>query len=158
VQQKKMSNYFSNPAVTINIPTAELVDGTTFYSIHVTCLHNTEWTVLRRYRDFAELHEKLISFSISRDLLPKKRILGNMSREFVEQRREDLQKYLNTVFFMMQRHTPVFEFLDFHKFDVIFLLQHLALNIFKNGERYLTESGRKWTFTILEVNFLAELN
>lgn len=150
-----MSNFYKNPLeTTITIPSYELIDGTAFYSVHVTCFHNCEWRVSRRYRDFHELHEKLVNYSIAKDLLPKKKVIGNTSSKFIEQRREELQKYLQTIAHMMQKHMPIefVEFLDFHKYDVIFLLQNLALDVYKNGERNLLQSGRKWTFTILELH------
>lgn len=152
-----MSNYYKNPLeTTISIPNVDLIDGTAFYNIQVTCFHNCEWTVSRRYRDFHELNEKLINYSISKDLLPKKKVIGNTNSKFIEQRREDLQKYLQTIAHMMQKHMPIefVEFLDFHKYDVIFLLQNLALDVFKNGEMYLMNEKKKWTFTILEVRLM----
>lgn len=149
-----MSNYYKNPLeTTIAIPKVDLIDGTAFYNIQVTCFHNCEWTVSRRYRDFDELNEKLVNYSISKDLLPKKKVIGNTNAKFIEQRREDLQKYLQTIAHMMQKHMPIefVEFLDFHKYDVIFVLQNLALDVYKNGEKYLQQNEKKWTFTILEV-------
>lgn len=149
-----MSNYYKNPLETsITIPAVDIIDSISFYQIKITCFHNIEWTVLRRYRDFHELHEKLLNYSISRDLLPKKKVIGNLSAKFIEQRRDDLQKYLQTIAHMMQKHMPVelVQFLDFHKYDVIFVLQHLALDIFTNGDRYLMEHDGKWSFSIIEV-------
>lgn len=149
-----MSNFYNNPLETsISIPKVNLVDGIAYYKIYVTCFNKCEWTVLRRYRDFLSLHEKLLNYSVTKDLLPKKKVIGNTNAKFMEQRREDLEKYLQKIAHMLQRHMPVelVEFLDFHKYDVIFLLQDLAAKIHKNGEKYLQENGKKWTFTILEV-------
>lgn len=83
-------------------------------------------------------------------------MIGNTNAKFIEQRREDLQKYLQTVAHILQKHMPseFVQFLDFHKYDVIFLLQSLALDVFKNGEKYLFQNDRKWTFTILEVRWI----
>lgn len=44
------------------------------------------------------------------------------------------------------------DFLDFYKYDVIFLLQNLASSIFTYGESYLTKS-KNYNFCILEVIF-----
>jgi hypothetical protein len=101
------------------------------------------------------LNEKLVNYSISKDLLPKKKVIGNTSAKFIEQRREDLTKYLQTIAHIMQKRMPIefVEFLDFHKYDCIFLLQHLALDVYKNGEKYLQQHDKKWTFSILEVIF-----
>lgn len=149
-----MSNYFINPLETsITIPTVTLIDNKAFYNINVTCFHNCEWTIQRRYSDFDNLNDKLVNYSISKDLLPKKKVLGNLNAKFIEQRREDLQKYLQTIAHILQKKMPIelVEFLDFHKYDVIFLLQSLAMDFYKNGEKYLMEKKKKWSFTILEV-------
>jgi nischarin len=81
-------------------------------------------------------------------------VIGNTSSKFIEQRREELQKYLQTILVILQKHMPseFVHFLDFHKYDVIFLLQNLALDVYRNGEKYLFQNDRKWTFTIIELH------
>lgn len=59
---------------TIKIPNYHLVDGTTFYDIHVT-VGKVNWTVQHRFKEFVELNEKLVTgHSISSDLLPPKKV------------------------------------------------------------------------------------
>lgn len=54
-----------------------------------------QWTHHRRYTDFVELHNKLTRYNFV-DLpdLPAKRLLNNLSEHFLQQRREQLELYL----------------------------------------------------------------
>lgn len=48
--------------------------GTTYYDIHIS-VGNVSWTVRKRFKEFVELHNKLVSGqSIGRDLLPPKKV------------------------------------------------------------------------------------
>ncbi len=59
---------------TIQIPKYQLVDGTTFYDIHVN-VGKINWTVQHRFKEFVELNDKLVTgHSISSDLLPPKKV------------------------------------------------------------------------------------
>ncbi|XP_058444266.1 sorting nexin-29 [Malaya genurostris] len=61
---------------------------------------NESWSVFRRYSDFYRLHKRLqreYPSVKSLDFPPKKKI-GNMNPQFVEQRRQRLQVYLNSLF------------------------------------------------------------
>lgn len=94
------------------------------------------------------MHEKLQQdIAIAKDLLPGKKILKDS--KFLEQRRLDLEKYLQTVTSIVQQ-LPVMplklvEFLDFHQFDVVFMLQKMALDLSRKSDE------KSATFTILEV-------
>lgn len=58
------------------------------------------WSIFRRYSDFYRLHKRLQKEHPSvksLDFPPKKKI-GNMNAQFVEQRRQRLQVYLNSLF------------------------------------------------------------
>ncbi|KAH8233369.1 hypothetical protein KR026_007250 [Drosophila bipectinata] len=74
------------------------VDGHTEYLLRVQrglCEENS-WNVLRRYNDFDRLDKCLRISGI--DLpLPRKRIFGNMRPEFVAERKQALQVYINAV-------------------------------------------------------------
>jgi len=53
------------------------------------------WTVHRRYTDFEELHNKLVRSGYpGLTDLPGKRLMGNLSTAFLDQRREELQSYI----------------------------------------------------------------
>lgn len=162
--KQKMSCYHLAPSETkISIPSYETVDGVEYYLIRVNCYHNKEWTVSycetskieinfifgkvrQRFKSFVELHEKLQkNIAISKDLLPRKKIIKDA--KFLDQRRNDLEKYLQTVTATVQQ-LPVLDlvqFFDFHKYDIVFLLQNMALDLSRR------ENDKSATFTILEV-------
>lgn len=144
-----MSCYHLSPSATkVSIPAFETIDGVEYYLIRVTCWHNKDWQINRRFRDFHELHEKLQKeIAISKDLLPGKKMIKTI--KFLEQRQQDLEKYLQTVTSIIQQSTmplDLVQFLDFHKYDVVFLLQKMALDMSRN------QFDKKATFTILEVS------
>ena len=72
----------------ISIPEAVSEDGVTYYIVRVD-IDTVNWTVRRRFRDFAELHEVLVdsAVGIAKDSLPEKRRIGNRHPDFVMQRR-----------------------------------------------------------------------
>ncbi|XP_055586318.1 sorting nexin-29 [Uranotaenia lowii] len=62
--------------------------------------NDDSWSVFRRYSEFYRLHKRLqkeYSNVKTLDFPPKKKI-GNMNAQFVEQRRQRLQVYLNSLF------------------------------------------------------------
>ncbi|EFN59116.1 hypothetical protein CHLNCDRAFT_137916 [Chlorella variabilis] len=60
--------------------------------------NSDEWTVSRRYRNFESLHRQLRMYPTYRLKLPPKRIFVHSNNvEFVEERREGLDKYLQAV-------------------------------------------------------------
>lgn len=143
-----MSCYHLAPAETkISVPSYETTDGVEYFVIRVSCWNNKEWTVNHRFRDFTKLHERLQKdIAIAKDLLPEKKMIKNS--RFLEQRRHDLEKYLQTVMtFVQQLVTPLelVEFLDFHKYDIVFLLQKMALDLSRK------QGDKSAKFTILEV-------
>lgn len=107
--------------------------------------------VRHRYSDFYDLNEKLHKeIAIPREKLPGKKVLKNS--KFLEQRQHDLEVYLQTMgqLCKLQIPTVLVEFLDLHKYDVVFLLQKLALHLAHVSQ------ATSWTFTILEVSKLSE--
>ena len=142
-----MSCYNLAPSETnISVPSYETIDGVEYFLIRVSCWNKKEWNVTHRFRDFAILHEKLQKeIALSKDLLPGKKMIKNS--KFLEQRRQDLEKYLQKVMTFVQQVTPLelVEFLDFHKYDIVFLLQKMAVDL------SLKQGSKSATFTILEV-------
>lgn len=60
----------------ITIPSNVDINGVTFYNIHIA-IGNVNWTVRHRYKEFVDLHLKLVNEqSIGRDLLPPKKVNG----------------------------------------------------------------------------------
>ncbi|CAD7011886.1 nischarin [Ceratitis capitata] len=154
-----MSCYFRQNADTnVTIPKyIESSTGVVYYDIKVR-VHQVEWLVERRYRDFAQLHEKLVDeIAISKKLLPPKKLVGNKNPTFLEQRREQLEKYLQEllVFFRIQLPRVLAEFLDFNKYDIVYLLQDLA-KLFNESGSSLLSSKKEFNFSALEVYAISE--
>jgi nischarin len=146
-----MSCFLLNTEKTeILIPSYETIENVEFYKIVVKCWYEKEWHVIRRYRDFFEIHETLKREAALLIDLPGKKMIKN--REFIEKRREQLEKYLRSCMRTLQHSTPLelVEFLDFHKYDVVFLLQKLAQKL-SQQQSTTSRSENKQTFTILEV-------
>uniref|UniRef100_A0A1I8MN52 PX domain-containing protein n=2 Tax=Musca domestica TaxID=7370 RepID=A0A1I8MN52_MUSDO len=153
-----MSCYFRQDCE-ITVPEFRTSDtqSVTYYDIKIK-VGQTEWFVSRRYKDFDNLNEKLIEeISISKKLLPPKKIVGNKNPTFLEQRRVQLEKYLKEllVFFRIQLPRVLAEFLEFNRYDIVYLLQDLALFFNENGEAIL-RTKKEFHFSALEVYAISE--
>lgn len=127
-------------------------DSVTYYKITVK-VGNVKWSVLHRYSDFVELHERLVTdHGVAKDLLPPKKVIRNKTPKFIEQRRDALNAYLTNVFNYLRLSMPhdFAHFLDFHLHDIYFLLQDMAKKFFLEGDKLL-ENKRSYKFTPLEV-------
>ncbi|XP_023301506.2 nischarin [Lucilia cuprina] len=154
-----MSCYFrQNSDCEITVPKYnESATGIIYYDIKVR-VAQIEWLVERRYKDFDQLNEKLVEeISISKKLLPPKKIVGNKNPAFLEQRREQLEKYLKEllVFFRIQLPRVLAEFLEFNKYDIIYLLQDLAKLCNESGDALLSNK-KEFHFSALEVYAISE--
>lgn len=70
-----MSCYHKNPTETVvTIPRTTTSDGVVYYEILIKSWQNVEWHVKHRYRDFDELHDKLIQRAVGKELLPGKKV------------------------------------------------------------------------------------
>lgn len=139
---------------TVNVVEASSKDNVTYYKI-VVKVGSVQWDVSHRYSDFVELHEKLVNdHGVAKDLLPPKKVIRNKTPKFVEQRREALNEYLKNVFkYLLLTMPPEFaHFLDFHLYDIFFLLQDLAKKLFLEGDKLL-ENETSHKFTLIEVRF-----
>lgn len=78
--------------------------------------------------------------------------MGNKNPAFLEQRREQLEKYLQEllIFFRIQLPRVLAEFLDFNKYDIVYLLQDLA-KLFNESGSTLLSSKKEFNFSALEV-------
>ena len=107
--------------VCLSIPEAVSEDGVTYYSVRVD-VDAVNWTVRRRFRDFAELHAALVDsgVGVAKDSLPEKRRIGNRDPAFVMRRRRELESYLQSVFQFLQRAVPpaLAAFLHMDRYDV----------------------------------------
>lgn len=127
-------------------------DSVTYYKI-VVKVGPVQWDVYHRYSDFVELHDRLVSdYGVSKELLPPKKVIGNKATKFVEKRREALNDYLKNVFNYLKLTMPseFAHFLDFHLYDILYLLQDLAKKLFLEGDNLL-QNEKSHKFTPLEV-------
>ncbi|XP_055859419.1 PX domain-containing protein kinase-like protein [Episyrphus balteatus] len=80
------------------IETAQTVNGHTEYLLRLQRgpLKENSWKILRRYNDFAELNRHLQPSGIVLPM-PGKKLIGNMRPDFIAERRQQLQEYIDTV-------------------------------------------------------------
>lgn len=153
-----MSNYeLHSNETSISIPRIITVDGVNYYEVLVKC-GLVMWTVNRRYRDFDDLHNKLVQErSVAKDKLPPKKVIGNKSPTFLKKRQEALEAYLKEMLIFLKVTMPkeFVEFLEFHRYDIIFLAQNLASSFFLRGETFLAKS-KKYGFSVLELHAISE--
>lgn len=141
----------------VNIVDANTKDNVTFYKIVVKVGH-VQWNVFHRYSDFVELHEKLVGdHGVAKDLLPPKKVIRNKTPKFVEQRREALNEYLKNVFkyLLLTMPSEFAHFLNFHLYDIFFLLQDLAKKLFWEGDKLL-ENEKSHKFNLLQLHAISE--
>jgi len=132
-------------------------DGVTYYHIKVN-VGDVNWSVQKRYNEFLELHKKLVNeHTVTKDILPGKKIIGNKDPNFIERRRVGLEIYLQTVLSFLQKSMPekLLEFLEFHKYDVILIVKKLAVDFFNNGDDYLLNDNG-FNFNVLLLYAISE--
>lgn len=155
-----MSNFLKDIKESmISIPQTDSEHRVTIYIISVR-VGETSWTVRRRYKEFAELHEKLVSaHGVAHDILPPKKIIGNREEEFIKKRQIKLQKYLIHVLYHFKHIDNVPQimpkavalFLDFHKYDLFYMLQELAVDFSVRGNVILSKT-KTYAFDVLHVS------
>lgn len=138
--------------IDVIIPKIEIDDGVIYYIAKVK-VNDVTWYIRHRYNDFYDLHQQLVvDHGVSKDSLPPKKAINNKCPIFIQQRREGLETYLRNTLNYLKRTMPrIFtRFLDFHKYDTFFLLQHLAFVLYTDADNVLRTSS-KYTFDILQV-------
>ncbi|XP_013791520.2 nischarin-like, partial [Limulus polyphemus] len=143
-------------AETCRIVKAENSDGFTLYVI-VMYLPSYSWTIKRRYSEFHDLQEKLVAhWNVEKSLLPPKKLFGNQSEAFIQQRQIDLEVYLQTLIHQFSiLPPPLISFLDFHKYEIRTIAEDLAETFFYLGDELLT-SGKKYKLCPLQLHALTE--
>lgn len=148
-----MASLWSNANdVSIEIPTTEEIVGVTFYII-VVKISDFKWKVKHRYSEFYTLHNQLIiEHGVSKDILPSKKVIGTKNEHFIKSRRKALEEYLRKIFTFLRRTMPkeFVEFLDFHIYDIYFLLKDLSLKCFAESD-FILSSTRVYTLKTIEV-------
>lgn len=159
VRATKMSCYVQHcHECNIAIPKAIIdADRVTYYYIDVN-VGDVTWSVRKRYKEFLELHKKLVKdHTVTKDILPRKKIIGNKEPDFVEKRRVGLEVYLQTVLSFLQKSMPeeLFDFLEFDKYDVILIVRKLATDFYENGDTYLLNDNG-FNFNVLLLYAISE--
>lgn len=73
-------------------------DEFTEYHMKVTSSDNASWLVRRRYREYRELHDHLkLKYPDRVPAVPGKKLWGNQDPEFVRQRQDQLQVYMDAI-------------------------------------------------------------
>lgn len=152
-----MACFWLNQADTkINIPSTEELGAVIYYKVEVI-VGNVNWYVLKRYSEFYELHSQLIGdHGVSKDILPPKKVIGNKTPEFIETRRQGLENYLRCMLNYLKVTMPrVFvEFLDFHLYDIFFLLRTVSAKLFVEADTILSTT-KSYIFNPLQVNIFS---
>ncbi|KAG7162239.1 PX domain-containing protein kinase-like protein-like [Homarus americanus] len=114
-KEDRLSTDDTKPLV-CNITDAQNTDGHIEYTLEVWRTPDTEtkWTVSHRYSDFAQLHAALKVGAVVLPQLPPKKVFGNTDRDFINERRVALQKYLEGLLsnLTLAASLPVKRFLD----------------------------------------------
>ncbi|KAF8784715.1 Nischarin like protein [Argiope bruennichi] len=139
-----------------SIPHSEDKDGITNYVIEVRVLP-FKWQVIRRYRQFVELHEKMTkNFCVNKNLLPPKKIIGNRSESFIMERQKGLEFYLQT---LLHRFTllpePLAIFLDFQKYEIRTITSILSEMLFNEGDEIIAKE-QPFEFNPLQLHAITE--
>lgn len=155
-----MATFLANKHCTkVSIPEVELQQPNNYMVYHIAVeVGSVSWKVSHRYKNFVDLHEKLVAdHGVAKDLLPPKKVIGNRDPVFVEKRRSALEVYLASVLTFLQQTMPreLALFLDFHKYDVLFILQELAVTFFEGGDEYLRMS-KDYEFSPLQLHAISE--
>lgn len=102
----------------------------------------SHWFVFKRYKEFYQLHLKLVKLhGVPKNLLPPRKLTNNMARENLESRREALehylQKLLNSCNGSVRQSEELADFLDVKSHDVAHVTFNLATYLQKNGPSIL---------------------
>lgn len=107
----------------VSILDAETHRDVTYYTVLVALKNGNSWKVSRRYTNFKDLHDKLMSMlSLGADScllnLPPKQINKNDPR-IVKQRQQELQEYLRSVILNLvpPYPKPLYQFLTHNFYD-----------------------------------------
>ncbi|XP_021343288.1 PX domain-containing protein kinase-like protein isoform X2 [Mizuhopecten yessoensis] len=142
-EKKKIQKVTLDDTVNLTcvIDTAEKKSDHIAYTLNVQRGPKPEisWTLVKRYSDFSSLDAQL-KISNTEISLPPKKVFGNFSREFVAERQQGLQTYLNAVLAEPLLASCVFvkQFLDPDNYAVnipVLALQHVSM-VFRSEKRW----------------------
>lgn len=87
----------------------------TVFAIEVRLQGGLQWIIRKRYSDFRELHDRLkrTNASVKQLYFPKRHVFRNRHQSVIEQRRSELEKYINEVLDIRPLiRVPLFNFLE----------------------------------------------
>lgn len=112
------------------------------YQIEVNT-QSDRWQVERRYSEFVALQAAVQQLHSGKkgNMLPAKRLIGNLTAAVIEERRQGLERYLQRL--VNGEKEVVFspallKFLEVNEHNVIWVAQHLARHLQLYGERILS--------------------
>ena len=126
-----MSNHQEGP-VTIAIPEVITEDGVTLYIINVQ-IGTIAYKVQHRDSSFETMHTKVVEEGLDKDTLPPKKLIGNKDPAFIMKRRKDLETYLQSTLHFFANNLPqsLADFLEFHVYDIHYVVQNLACQFYE---------------------------
>lgn len=91
----------------------------------------------RRYSQFHSLHQKLVKhYGVPRDLLPPKRLSGNLSQQLMDQRKQLLERYLQKLInsnLDVSQSAELMDFLSVPDHDIIDVTTELTRQLYFHG-------------------------
>lgn len=106
------------------------------YKIDVLTKDN-HWMLSRRYSQFHSLHQKLVKhYGVPRDLLPPKRLSGNLSQQLMDQRKQLLERYLQKLInsnLDVSQSAELMDFLSVPDHDIIDVTTELTRQLYFHG-------------------------
>lgn len=87
----------------------------TMFAIEVRLQGGLQWIIYKRYSDFRELHDRLkrTNSPVKNLYFPKRHMFRNRNQSVIEQRRSELEKYINEVLEIRPLiRVPLFNFLE----------------------------------------------
>ncbi|KAK8396825.1 hypothetical protein O3P69_005059 [Scylla paramamosain] len=120
----------------------------------------TKWNVSHRYSDFAQLHATLRVGTVALPALPPKKVFGNTDRDFINERRVALQKYMDGILAnsLLAASLPVRQFLDPKNYSRNFQeegRQNVHMVLRAGGSHEVTEALPQCGTRVTKVYFLA---
>ncbi|XP_058121411.1 PX domain-containing protein kinase-like protein [Anopheles ziemanni] len=139
-------NLDDTEACCCTIETAQTIDGHTEYVLRVQRgpYPENSWRILRRYNDFASLNKCLQISGIDLSF-PGKKLIGNMRPDFIAERLNALQEYINQVLMnpILASSLPTKKFIDPDSYSTPFhdlALQYASMSLRTDGLYTLGQS------------------
>uniref|UniRef100_A0A182JBX1 PX domain-containing protein kinase-like protein n=1 Tax=Anopheles atroparvus TaxID=41427 RepID=A0A182JBX1_ANOAO len=139
-------NLDDTEACCCTIETAQTIDGHTEYVLRVQRgpYPENSWRILRRYNDFATLNKCLQISGIDLSF-PGKKLIGNMRPDFIAERLNALQEYINQVLMnpILASSLPTKKFIDPDTYSTPFhdlALQYASMSLRTDGVFTLGQS------------------